>query len=257
MPGPRSRTVSRPVAQLDGDDAVRRAPLDRVVEQVGHRALAAAAARRSPARARRRRRRPCRPGARRRTRAAAGSTTSARSSGSGSRCIGSSRASSTRSPTSVLSSSICARTSAKHLGAGVGRQPAAAVGLREQLEVGAQAGERRAQLVPGVGDQLGAGAAATPPATASICVEGRAQPGQLVVAGDGDRRSSSSVRATRSAAAVAAAPAAGRWSPRPSPANPASTTPAMPDHPGDQRELVEGLRRSAPSTAPAPAPRPG
>ena len=40
------------------------------------------------------------------------------------------------------------------LGAGLRRQPAAGVGLGEQVEVGAQGGERGAQLVAGVGDQL-------------------------------------------------------------------------------------------------------
>ena len=52
----------------------------------------------------------------------------------------------------MVSSSIWARTSLEQLGAGVLRQVAA--GLGEQVEVGAQRGQRGPELVAGVGDEL-------------------------------------------------------------------------------------------------------
>ena len=69
----------------------------------------------------------------------------------------------------------------------LGRQPAGGVGLGEQVEVRAQRGQRRAQLVAGVGDQP-ALAVARRGQRDEHRVERRGEPGDLVVALDGQRR---------------------------------------------------------------------
>ena len=101
----------------------------------------------------------------------------------------------------VVSSSIWARTSSSSSARCLGGRPPALVGLGEQVEVGAQRGQRRAQLVAGVGDQLalpvpGGGE------RGEHRVERRGEPGDLVVALDRRSGCSSSVRAMCSAAAV-------------------------------------------------------
>ena len=161
--------------------------------------------------------------------------------------VGSSRASSTRSPTRVVSSSSWARTSVEQLGPGVGRA-ADAPGLGEQVDVGAQRGERRAQLVAGVGDQPalpvpGGGE------RGEHLVERRRQPGDLVVALDAASapaaRCARSPRRRRSAGA----PAAARCGPPPSRPRPAVMMPAMPNSRRHQPELGEQVSAAAPATA--------
>ena len=65
------------------------------------------------------------------------------------------RASSMRSPTSAVSSSLCSTTSASRRRRSSGSSSTL---LEQDLDVGAQAGDRRAQLVRGVGDELALGA---------------------------------------------------------------------------------------------------
>ena len=86
----------------------------------------------------------------------------------------------------VVSSSIWKRTSSSSSVRGRLGEPAALLGLGEQVEVGAQRGQRSAQLVAGVGDEL-----ALPVARGRERGEHRLnalrQPGDLVVALDVDR----------------------------------------------------------------------
>ena len=151
MPGPRSRTVSSPSRRRTSTTRARRAPLGRVVEQVGDGAI-------EP-----RRRRPARARARARSSNVDAGRVPARALDRGGdqpvepHVLGrgasgsSSRASSTRSPTSALSSSSWATRSARSRSRSLGVGRAAA---GQHLEVRAQRGERRAQLVRGVGDEL-------------------------------------------------------------------------------------------------------
>ena len=151
MPGPWSRTVSSPsrrrtsttlpgglhLAALSSRFATARS--SRAGTPLTSAGSSSVAKRHARARA----------GARARPRAATSwsSRTSSTRGGSGS----SSRASSTRSPTSAVSSSSWAtRSRAQALAVAGVRRPAA----RQHLEVRAQRGERRAQLVRGVGDEL-------------------------------------------------------------------------------------------------------
>ena len=124
--------------------------------------------------------------ARRRTRVTAWPTTAASSTGSTDGVFGSSRASSTRSPISVVISEIWARTSSSSSLRGLLGEPVRGVGLGQQVEVGAQRGQRGAQLVAGVGDQLalpGLGGRQR----GEHRVERLREPGHLVVALDRDR----------------------------------------------------------------------
>ena len=80
------------------------------------------------------------------------STMESKRTSMGSGWASSSRASSTTSPTRVVISSSWACTSAEQLGpVRLGQ----VLDPQQHLDVGAQAGERGAQLVAGVGDQLG------------------------------------------------------------------------------------------------------
>ena len=183
MPVPSSSTVTTPSCRRDRDGAGRRAPLGGVVEQVGQGALERGGVALDVPRVRGDLGTTA-PGARRRTRATAWSRTSCSSTVPITAGVGSSRASSTRSPTRVVSSSSCARTSvSSSVRASSG---SAAAGLGEQVDVGAQRGERRAQLVAGVGDQP---ALPVPRRgeRGEHLVERRRQPGDLVVALDRDR----------------------------------------------------------------------
>ena len=86
------------------------------------------------------------------------------------------RASSARSPTRVVSSSIWVSTSSTSTVAVVGRE---LVEPADHLEVGAQAGERGAQLVAGVEHELALGLARALQGGQQV-VEGAAQAAQLV-----------------------------------------------------------------------------
>ena len=88
------------------------------------------------------------------------------------------RASSTTSPTRLVSSSSSPTMSALHLLALGRRQP---VGVAEHLDVRPQAGDRRAQLVAGVGHQVALGLGRALQRVQGGVVAAR-QPGQLVVA---------------------------------------------------------------------------
>ena len=107
----------------------------------------------------------------------------------------SSRASSTRSPTSAVSSSSWATRSAAQPLAVPGVRRAAA---REHLEVRAQRGERRPQLVRGVGDELALRALGSLERLEHR-VERARQAGELVVAVGVDAAERSRVEATCSA----------------------------------------------------------
>ena len=135
------------------------------------------------------------------------------------------RASSTRSATRSVISSSCAD--------GVGEQRARArpAGARrpraQQLDVRADARERRAQLVRGVGDELPLRADATRSSASSIAVEARGEPAELVVAARprcGARGRAS--RLTSSAASVSRR--TGRERRRGSPRTPSAAASAMP-----------------------------
>ena len=144
--------VSHAVGQLDLDRAALRAPLERVVHEVRDRALDAL---RLAAHERRlgrdvERRRPSRR-ARARARCHLLRTISSTRTSSISSPGFAPRASSTMSATSAVSSSSSSRMSARRLARSAVRQP---IGVLERLDVGAQAGDRRAQLVAGVGHQV-------------------------------------------------------------------------------------------------------
>ena len=124
IPGPWSRTVSSPSRSATSTVAARRAPLRRVVEQVGDRAVEPRRARRSTTHGsssvveRHRGRVPLR-----RARRRPPTSSSSRSGSSGSPVGSPSRASSTRSPTSSPSSSSCA-TRSRAQALAVGRRAA-------------------------------------------------------------------------------------------------------------------------------------
>ena len=190
------------------------------------------------------RRRTRRPGARRRTRISARSTTSARSTGSTTWVSGSSRASSTRSPIRVVSSSIWARTSSSSSARASGDSPPlAASACDEQVEVGAQRGERRTQLVAGVGDQLPLPVARGGERGEHL-VERRGQAGDLVVALD--RQRGRGPRCGRSPRPAVVSRRTGRRPLR------ATAQPAMParDHAGERRRAASP-RRAWRASAPA------
>ena len=154
--------------------------LTRVVEQVGHRAARSARARRARASARARvvDAPACRVARRARsTRPSTSSSSRTSSSASPARVP---RASSTTSPTSAGQLVQLLDDVGPQRLALVGRQP---VGVLERLDVGPQAGDRRAQLVAGVGDQLALGVDRALERV-ERGVEAAGQPGELVVALD-------------------------------------------------------------------------
>ena len=186
MPGPWSSTVEHAVVEPHRDGAAGRAPLGGVVEQVGDRPLEAGAlADHEPRRrCRRRRSRPARAAVPARS---ARSTSSGRSTGSTTWVSGSSRASSTRSPIRVVSSSIWARTSSSSSRARRGGRSAASLstwlsrsrlvrsevsGVRSSWPASATSWRCRSREAASAGEHL---------------VERRGQPGDLVVALDRQR----------------------------------------------------------------------
>ncbi len=122
---------------------------------------------------------------RRRTRVTAWETTAASSTGSTDGEAGASRASSTRSPISCGHLADLRLYVVQQLLARGGRERRRAVGLGEQVEVGPQRGQRRAQLVAGVGDEL-ALACLRGGERGQHRVERDREPGHLVGALDGD-----------------------------------------------------------------------
>ena len=179
------------------------------------------------------------PGARRRTRATARSTTSARSTGStdvGQRLVAGQldQVADQRGQLLDLGAHVV-----EQLGAGLRRQPRRRlVGLGEQVEVGAQRGERGAQLVAGVGDQL-----ALPVARGGQrgehLVERRGQPGDLVVALDRQRVAGPRCGRSRSTAAVSRRTGRRPLRATAQPAMPAAITPARPKRSITDAELAE------------------
>ena len=91
------------------------------------------------------------------------------------------RASSTTSPTSAVSSSSSSMMSARRPR---GRPRRQAVRVLEHLDVGPQAGDRRAQLVAGVGDELALRLRPSARARRASALKLRRQAGELVVALD-------------------------------------------------------------------------
>ena len=151
-PGRRPATVSTtsPLSRLDlrADVGARRRVADRVLHEVERQAVAARRGRRRPPRRRRRR---SGGGRRRRARARPPTSTSTRLMSVGSRgCwrLASARASSSRSPTRRRIR--CEERSAEPRGLAA----LAVEHVGQQLEVGEDRGQRRAQLVRGVGDEL-------------------------------------------------------------------------------------------------------
>ena len=113
-----------------------------------------------------------------------------------------------------------------------------AAGLREQVEVGAQGGQRRAQLVAGVGHQLALPVAGCRQ-RGQHRVEGPREPGDLVVALDGQRLAGP--RSARSPRPSAVSRRTGRSPLRATaqPAAAAAMTPASAEEQHDDAELGE------------------
>ena len=129
----------------------------------------------------------------------------------------------------------------QQLGARLGRQPAALVGLGQQVEVGAQRGQRGAQLVAGVGDQL------------ALPVARGGQRGEHRVEGVASRAisslpstwigSSSSVRAISSAASLSRRTGRRPLRATAQPARAAVITPTTPTRNSSTAELAERVLR--------------
>ena len=192
-------------------------------------------------------------GARRRTRSTARSTTSARSKVSTTgRAARRGRARPGRRRGS-MSSSSWARTSSSSSARASAGQPAGGVGLGQQVEVGAQRGQRGAQLVAGVGDQA-ALAVTGGGERREHRVERRGQPGDLVVALDRDRRRAA--RCGRSPRRQTVSRRTGRSPLRATaqPASPAAITPSEPEERAAPAEPASARSPGGPATGRAPAP---
>ena len=141
----------------------------------------------------------------------------------------------------------------EQLEARLGRQRRVALGLAEQVEVGAQRGERRAQLVAGVGHQPALPVARRGEREQHL-VERRGQAGDLVVALDPQRRQVLGAGDALDRGGEAAYRAAGRCGPPASPASSAASDTERAEDEAARRRASPACGRWRPATGRAPAP---